>query len=280
MSKKIDWELLRQVSRSFYLTLRALPPAVRRELCLGYLLARGSDSIADSSIADQAVKLAALQQFQAGNVASIELSDLPKAEAQLLRELPNLFAEAKDDELILKVWRTILGGQRFDLERFENASPLSREELENYTYSVAGCVGEFWTNLCVRNQPRFSPAPPDWLRERGVEFGKALQFVNILRDRDADARLGRIYIADGELDYAWRRVDECLKGAQLYVKALRPGRLKFACALPLRLAHRTLARVRVQGSGAKISRSIVYAELVRSLADSLTPARFSPKPIG
>lgn len=280
MSKKIDWELLRQVSRSFYLTLRVLPSAVRWELCLGYLLARGSDSIADSSSVDRSVKLAALQQFQKGNVAAIELSDLPEAEAQLLREMPNLYGEAKEDELILKVWRTILGGQQFDLERFENAAPLTREELENYTYSVAGCVGEFWTNLCVRNMPRFSPAPPEWLRERGGEFGKALQFVNILRDRDADARLGRIYLAEVDLDYAWRRVEECLNGAQLYVNALRPGRLKFACALPLRLAHRTLARVREQGSGAKISRSIVYVELVRSLADSLTPARFSPKPIG
>lgn len=280
MSEKIDWELLRQVSRSFYLTLRALPLAVRRELCLGYLLARGSDSIADSSSVEHSVKLAALQQFQEGNIVQIERSGLPEAEAKLLRELPNLFAEAKDDELILKVWRTILGGQRFDLERFENPAPLTREELENYTYSVAGCVGEFWTNLCIRNLPKFSSATPDWLRERGVEFGKALQFVNILRDRDADARLGRIYVTDADLDFAWRRVNECFVGAQLYVNALRPGRLKFACALPLRLARRTLARVREQGSGAKISRSIVYVELVRSLADSLTPPRFPPKPVG
>ena len=40
--------LLRDVSRSFYLTLRVLPNAVRPQISVAYLLARASDTIADT----------------------------------------------------------------------------------------------------------------------------------------------------------------------------------------------------------------------------------------
>ena len=42
--------LLKEVSRSFYLTLRALPGAIRPQIGLAYLLARATDTIADTEI--------------------------------------------------------------------------------------------------------------------------------------------------------------------------------------------------------------------------------------
>ena len=41
-------DLIRRTSRSFHLTLRALPRAVRNEVSLLYLLARTADTLADS----------------------------------------------------------------------------------------------------------------------------------------------------------------------------------------------------------------------------------------
>ena len=41
-------DLLRRVSRSFYLTLRVLPRAIRPQLSLAYLLARATDTVADT----------------------------------------------------------------------------------------------------------------------------------------------------------------------------------------------------------------------------------------
>jgi farnesyl-diphosphate farnesyltransferase len=43
-------DLLKATSRSFYLTLRVLPAAVRPQISLAYLLARTTDTIADTEI--------------------------------------------------------------------------------------------------------------------------------------------------------------------------------------------------------------------------------------
>ena len=40
--------LLKETSRSFYLTLKALPPRIGPQIGLGYLLARIADTVADS----------------------------------------------------------------------------------------------------------------------------------------------------------------------------------------------------------------------------------------
>ncbi len=42
--------LLRDVSRSFYWTVRILPGAIRPQIGLAYLLARATDTIADTEI--------------------------------------------------------------------------------------------------------------------------------------------------------------------------------------------------------------------------------------
>src|SRR5437870_9557264 len=52
--------LLKQVSRSFYLTLRVLPGAVRPQMGLAYLLARTTDTIADTDVVPVEQRLAAL----------------------------------------------------------------------------------------------------------------------------------------------------------------------------------------------------------------------------
>src|ERR1044071_3439434 len=46
-------DLLRQVSRSFYLTMRVLPAAIRPQVSLAYLLARTSDTLADTQRSEE-----------------------------------------------------------------------------------------------------------------------------------------------------------------------------------------------------------------------------------
>lgn len=52
--------VLRDVSRSFYLTMRVLPGSIRRQIGLAYLLARTTDTIADTEIVPVERRLAAL----------------------------------------------------------------------------------------------------------------------------------------------------------------------------------------------------------------------------
>ena len=68
------------------------------------------------------------------------------------------------------------------------------DDLDRYTYLVAGCVGEFWTDVMIAHER----AVRNWDRERmvelGVRFGKALQMTNIIRDVPKDLRAGRCYV--------------------------------------------------------------------------------------
>src|SRR5207249_8227176 len=72
-------------------------------------------------------------------------------------------------------------------------------ELDEYTYLVAGCVGEFWTRICFRRVPRFARLEFDTMKSLGRSFGQGLQLVNILRDLPADLRAGRCYLPADEL---------------------------------------------------------------------------------
>ena len=56
--------LLKATSRSFYLTLRVLPAAVRPQIGLAYLLARTTDTIADTEILPVEQRLEALGKLR------------------------------------------------------------------------------------------------------------------------------------------------------------------------------------------------------------------------
>ena len=58
---RLPGDLLKATSRSFYLTLRVLPAAVRSQIGLAYLLARTTDTIADTEILPVSQRLAALR---------------------------------------------------------------------------------------------------------------------------------------------------------------------------------------------------------------------------
>lgn len=277
-------DFLERTSRSFYLTLRLLPPAVRGDASLGYLLARATDTIADTS-ARPVAQRGALLHAAAGSLgrASIEgyaaeewsAAQRDPAERQLLARLPELwrrFSQRSDraKHRLIRVMSRILEGQIFDLERFAaDAHALTDEELERYTYLVAGSVGEFWTDLCAEELHNFSADPIDEMRLRARRYGQALQLVNILRDRRTDAATGRIYIREEDLPRRRAQAREWLADSVAYCTALCSGRLRYATLLPALLGWRTLAlEERSDASSTnpvKIPRSEVRRWMLRAL---------------
>lgn len=245
----LDWALLKRVSRSFYLTLRLLPAPVRESISLAYLLARYTDTEADGAVSE--------------------------AEKELLgrrEELENQLAASPDRDLIETVWRTIQDGQRFDQERFSReAPPLSGEELDRYTYLVAGCVGEFWTRICARRLPGFASRSEEEMSALGVNFGKGLQLVNILRDRHADLQLGRVYVPETRLAETFAIARRHLRDAERYAAAVKLFRLRIATALPLLLARETLDLVEQHPDTArvKVAKSRVWFLLAQAVFFSL-----------
>jgi len=270
----MDWNLLRSVSRSFFLTIRLLPREVREPIALGYLLARASDCIADTSGADAERRIEALQQLRHFDIAQHALSSLAEHqenpdEAALLRALPGLLDRLEASparERLEWVWGHILRGQLFDLARFEqDSSPLDAEELDEYVFLVAGCVGEFWTRLCAESLRDFSDKPAGELVSEGIAYGRGLQLVNILRDRGGDAAIGRVYVPDARFDEVKQQAREGLEAGLRWVGAVNNGRVRFACVPPARIGLETLERIEIDSGPVKISRDAVRRVLAAAI---------------
>ena len=322
MSDSSLQSLLRDTSRSFYLTLRILPGAVRPQIGLAYLLARTTDTIADTELVPLEARLQALADLRERimgapspelNLAQLSPSQASEPERLLLERagetlrILNGLAE-EDKRLICEVLNTIISGQVLDLQRFGPPHPphpraLETEaELDDYTYRVAGCVGEFWTRLCRAHLFPSARVDDAMLLRDGIRFGKGLQLVNILRDLPADLRKGRCYIPRQSLAAAGLAPEDlssaaneprfralyqtCLDRAEghlqagwNYTNALPPGqwRLRLACAWPVLIGARTLRKLRVENildstRRIKIARPEVRAIIVRSILLSAWPA--------
>lgn len=326
-------KLLRDTSRSFYLTLQVLPRTVRSQIGLAYLLARATDTIADTELVPVGERLAALDALRGRILGtrpeSLDFSRLAAAqsgrgsvaERRLLGSVEMaiaLLGQVSREDLgrIREVLTTITGGQELDLHRFGQSQPAvpppppffvppppgeagippviasvaagppapsifappvrpahitalaTDAELDDYTYRVAGCVGEFWTKITRAHV--FPGAPLDEARflADGIRFGKGLQLVNILRDLPKDLQAGRCYVpanrltehgltpkdlleplnhrrfrplyaelldrAQGHLEAGWRYTNTIPRN-QL--------RLRLACAWPVLIGVRTIAKL-------------------------------------
>lgn len=298
---KIELDLLRQVSRSFYLSVRFLPKKIQPTIAIGYLLARASDTIADTNGLHPEERVQSLIQVRSW-ICSRNEAEKPRfqecinaqpqgAERDLLAALEKIvsaksFLPVAHQRLLEEVLAKIIQGQLLDLERFELASgpkALSDDSaLEEYTYLVAGCVGEFWTKLCLLEWPHYARVDREQIMHWGKRFGQGLQLVNILRDFPKDLQLGRCYLPIAEMEKArsdpssvredWMRWQEranvYLKAGWNYTISIRPARVRFACAIPVLIGFRTLQLLKSQPGirpGIKVSRQQVRWILLLSV---------------
>jgi len=317
--------LLKGVSRSFYLSLRLLPSPVRRQIGLAYLLARATDTIADTRIIPSEARLRALEQLRQ-RILGTNSDPLPVdgliqgqasgSEAALLRRIEEALGllatlDPADLSLVRQVLETITSGQVLDLRRFPEGaegrvrSLISRAELSDYTYRVAGCVGEFWTRVCFARLPHPGDVDLERMVRLGVSFGQGLQMVNILRDLPSDLRMGRCYVPSGELALLGLDPDDLIRPetgpkfqplhSELVARAeqhLRDGwdyatslpkpwwRMRVACALPLLIGRRTLgllagARILDPAARVKVGRGEVKRLALRTVLAAPFPKRFA-----
>ncbi len=289
LQKEQMQRLLNAHARTFALTLRWLPSTLRVPLGLAYLLARVSDTIADTSGIAPEQKFQLLEGLQGaleGNSFRWEmhlaLDQLAEAEAQLLASVPVLMSELKhssDREELLRLWRTILKGQIMDLRRFApEAEPLGFAELEEYCYLVAGSVGETWTRLIALHAPGVLLESREEMVKSGIAYGKGLQLLNILRDRAEDRAMGRFYVREEEVSALIEQTHAWLRRGGAYCSRLCPGRIRYASELPYRLALGTLERIgrSPESPRVRLSRWEVYGLLIKTLPSLGLPYRHNP----
>ena len=287
------FRVLKDVSRSFYISIRFLPKRIRLTIALAYLLARASDTIADTNGMVPRSRIEFLTQFLK-QIYEIDRANAPEVgpflekqaegpEKTLLlnikRILPSLRLIAPQHRgLVAEVLCQIIHGQTLDIERFEMRAGIQKlpddSSLVEYTYLVAGSVGEFWTRVCLLEWRHYSHLSAAKLLRLGREFGQGLQLINILRDFASDLHQGRCYlpvdnledvVADSNLARAewerWRqRALVYLGSGWEYLNAIRPPLVRFACAVPLFIGVQTLdllGRETGLRPGLKITRSEV-----------------------
>lgn len=211
--------LLRGVSRSFGLSIQLLPAALREPVGLAYLLARTTDTIADTTAQPAARRLALLDSL-------LHAIDSPQDQPQLALALRD-FARHVDDPheqtlltqgqacldalvqqpaanqaVIRQVLAAITEGQRWDLSALDDPQRgvQTRAEVDRYTWWVAGSVGEFWTRICALHLSHWHTGSTADLMAWGAHYGQGLQRLNILRDAGRDLHAGRCYWPAEELE--------------------------------------------------------------------------------
>jgi farnesyl-diphosphate farnesyltransferase len=316
--EELGSSLLASVSRSFYLSIRLLPASLREPIALAYLLARASDTIADTASARAADRLEHLQSFsrilhgeENATLARVHAEIRPEhsGERMLIAELDHCIEwldalSISDRAEIVRVMEKIIRGQTLDLERFGDTIPEeitalpTAADLDEYTYLVAGCVGEFWTALCLSHVRKYATIPTDELMRLSVRFGQGLQLVNILRDLPADLGAGRCYLPEDELramgvaprslpanpgvargvvEHWVSQAGAWLDDGRKYIRALRPARIRAGCFIPWYLGIKTLQLLRKQpplesGKRLKVSRGTVRFALCESFFAAVTNA--------
>jgi farnesyl-diphosphate farnesyltransferase len=324
-TRQLQTTVLRSVSRSFYLSIRFLPPQLRGPIALAYLLARTTDTVADTTRIPGAVRLETLKMLADAiqgkasrevvitQVTSFVPSQENAAERTLLDSLPDCLdwleqTERADRDDIRAVLEKITQGQMLDLHRFDpptdgfavaNTPAQVRAlrtagDLDEYTYLVAGCVGEFWTRLCFRHLRGFASLTQDEMLALGRRYGMGLQLINVLRDAGNDLRAGRCYFPEEELGAEGLKASQILSESKRfqpiyqrwmetaqegltcgmqYSRVIRNRRVRAATALPALIGARTLTFLRRAGPSAlhqtiKVPRREVRAMIV-SLAITL-----------
>jgi farnesyl-diphosphate farnesyltransferase len=259
---------------------------------LAYLFARATDSIADTDLIDRNQRLEWLNRFRAQfigdepewtvirSIRTALVSHQPSSgERMLLGRLEDCFRiysglESGDRQRIRTLMGTLTKGMEMDLTVFPGdsmkdlAALETMDDLDRYTYYVAGCVGEFWTATTCAHLSSLRRWNAEHMAKVGVRFGKGLQLTNVLKDVARDLQRGRCYIPLALLRQAGLAPRDLLrrengsafrpvliKLARLAMDHLDQGwlytmaiprheiRLRLACMWPILLAGETLKRL-------------------------------------
>lgn len=256
-------QILKQTSRTFYIPINRLPDKLQDAVASAYLCMRAIDEIEDSAEIDIYTKARLLRDISLRLQGSIDISSYNLL-GEGLQEYGNLLPEVSmrigewailaPETIAPRIWdATAAMADRMAYWAEREWQIKTEEDLDRYTFSVAGAVGLLLSDLW------------NWYdgtetnRSYAIGFGRGLQAVNIVRNHKEDLKRGVSFIPEGWTikdvqAYARRQ----LQLADLYTDALPPKSpaLDF-CRIPLVLAWGTLDAIALGKE--KLSRSDVLS---------------------
>jgi len=199
------YEMLRNVSRTFSLSIEKLPPVLRDPITIAYLLFRIADCIEDHNTIDSDRKACLLRLWSdilTGNRPphdlTVQLQDLDDTD-------PEVYVACHADEVIAYLdtipgqLRDIVTGHASEtaqgMARWQEQGPFvaTEEEMDDYMHQVAGRVGYLLTEIFSWYSPVIQQKRTSLLH-LGREFGLGLQTVNIIRGLRKDYERGWVFV--------------------------------------------------------------------------------------
>lgn len=252
-------QVLKDTSRTFYIPITFLQKDLKKSVAAAYLAMRAIDEIEDHENIANDIKydlLMATSDILAHSPFDDEryqaiIADYKKILPEVTLRLSDwlTFCPQASRQIVCNATSEMAAG----MAKWAKADWQihTREDLDDYTYHVAGLVGVMLSELWQWS------AGIEANRELAIGYGRGLQAVNILRnaDEDMDER-GVSFVPDGwTRDDLFAYADENLAKGDEYMKAINKKSILLFCRLPLALAHKTLKALK--DGREKISRAEV-----------------------
>ncbi|KAI9669015.1 MAG: hypothetical protein M1831_000607 [Alyxoria varia] len=197
-------QTLQQKSRSFYLASSTFEGELRVDLVFLYSFCRVADDLIDGSTSwdRKQIWIDQLTQFIKRAYSDEDGSYTEYVRSTFPREVQSALLHLPVRRLSKQPLLDLLKGFEIDF-KFADSShngfnqwPIDTErDLLQYGRYVAGTVAELFLDLVFHHTSQsFSSQSHAKLKDAGVAMGQALQIVNIARDVETDAALGRVYI--------------------------------------------------------------------------------------
>ena len=259
---KDAFKVLEETSRTFYIPIVRLPDGLREAVASAYLCMRSIDEVEDRRDMDPALRAELLRAISHVLQASGERIDGGALRAVLApheSDLPEVtlrigeWCQVGPADVRMRVGDAIAAmADRMAWWVDHRFVVRTEADLNRYTYAVAGAVGLLLSDLWTWYDGTHTD------RTAAIGFGRGLQAVNILRNRDEDLTEGIDFFPDGwGTDEMHAYAERELRVADQYTLTLPKGPVRDFCALPLRLAHATLTAL--AAGRAKLTRDEVTA---------------------
>ena len=217
-ARRFGRAVLPEVSRTFAISIKALPGVLGDAVCTAYLLCRIADTIEDDNGTAPERRAELLERFLTTLDDAAAAEAFPAAVADLQGDPAHLRLVAHTD-LVLVGFRALPPRTRdrvahwvremgHGMAKFVRTYPAgiriqTRAEYREYCYYVAGTVGCMLTELWHEHVPAVGRREFDRLWTTCQRFGEALQTVNILKDIAHDAEHeNSIYLPATDLEAA------------------------------------------------------------------------------
>lgn len=241
------WRVLQETSRTFFLPIRQLPVGLQEAIAGSYLCMRAIDEIEDHPQLERGEKIHLLSQIskrlqEQTSVESVSADLFRPCFAPYRSSLPEVTHRLADwlrlasPEIAPRILEAIAAmADRMASWVADGWRIQSEADLDRYTYGVAGATGILLCDL-------WTWATGEQLhRSAAIQFGRGLQAVNILRNRQEDLARGVDFFPTGWTEEQMQSYARSqLIQAEAYARTLPSAPFEALIHIPLVLAQATL----------------------------------------